>query len=81
VERDAYHEQHALPGAVLDRKTKNDRNLATVFVINEKHKNLKLQTRSDFFVTRYNFLLSISSLPDRGFFSPPFSYFLQYHWP
>ena len=64
MERDAYHQQHALPGAVLERKTKNDRNLATIFVIKEKLKNLELQTRSDFFIARYNFLLSVSSLPD-----------------
>jgi len=50
VERHAYHEEHALPGAVLERKTKKlTENLAIIFVINEKHKNLKLQTRSDFF--------------------------------
>lgn len=56
-------------------KQENDRNLATIFVINEKLKNLKLQTRSDFLVARYDFLLSVSSLPERGFF-PSFSYFL-----
>jgi hypothetical protein len=35
-------------GAVLERRTKNDGNLATIFVINKKRKNLKLQTRPDF---------------------------------
>jgi hypothetical protein len=73
VERDAYHQQHALPGAVLERKTRNDRNLATILVINEKLKNLKLQTRSDFLVPLYDFLLSVSSFPERGFFLPIFS--------
>ena len=72
VPNELYHKQHALPAAVLERKTKNDRNLATIFVINEKLKNLKLQTRSDSLVARYYFLLSVSSLPERGFFRPHF---------
>jgi hypothetical protein len=67
VEGAAYHEEHALPGAVLERNTKNDRNLATIFAINEKLKNLKLQTRSDFLEARYDFLLSVSALPGREF--------------
>jgi hypothetical protein len=62
-------QQHALPRVVLERKTKNDRNLATVFSINEKLNNLKLHTRSDFLVARYDFLVRVPELP-KGRFLP-----------
>jgi carboxypeptidase C (cathepsin A) len=60
-------QQHALPRAVLERKTKTDRNLTTVFFINEKLNNLKLHTRSDLLVARYDFLVRVSELPKRMF--------------